>query len=242
MSATLNILDLIVIGFTLIFLITAFFRGFVKEIFSLINWLSAFVISYFASPIVAKLLIGYYSGNEIIFAAVVRIIIFLLVFVAAILSTSGLCKALKEKISAPIDRSLAIVYGLIKSMLVFGFLYATTVNLYGVLLGKKFHNRQEVEDALPKFFQESKSHNIIKFAGNAVDYPVKKFLEVFIGNMGKQIDDLQKLPNDLKLEEEKAADEKGHDELDERLKDSGYSGYNKKDLEKMNRLIEIIDK
>lgn len=237
MSTTINILDLIVIGFTLIFLITAFFRGFIKEIFSLINWLLAFFISYVVSPVVTKLFIGYYSGNEIIFAAVVRIIIFLLVFVAAILSTSGLCKTLKEKISTPIDRSLGVGYGLIKSMLVFGFLYATTVNLYGVLLGKKFHNRQEVEESLPKFFQESKSHNIIRFAGNAIDYPVKKFLEVFMGNMGKQLNDLQK------LEEEKDAEEnKNHDDLDDRLKDSGYSGYNKKDLEKMNRLIEIIDK
>ncbi len=216
----------------MIFITTAFFRGFVKEIFSLFNWLIALTLSYLLAPYLSKLLL-FYSDNKFVADIAARVIIFIFVFIATALSTSGLCKALKEKMSKVFDRSLGVLFGIVKTLLIFGFIYSISLNLYGFLLGK---NVEENSAPLPEWLLQAKCYNILHLSGNTLDPLVKKFFDATTKNLDKVVpkqDNLDEKINELLNKKDVA------EPLDESSEDAGY---NKKDIEKMNRLIEIIDK
>ncbi len=236
MATTFNLLDLIFIGFSIIFVLTAFLRGFVKEIFALFNWVLAFVISYALAPYFGKLLQFYTSKLTAIFLS--QIIIFTTVFIIAFFSTSSLCKSIKDKIPKVFDRSLGVLFGLFKTLLIFGFLYATATNVYGMILAKEVN-----EEKFPNWLVEAKCYNLIKISGNLIDPAVKVFLSEISDNFEKN--GMQKLIEENPLNEKKdAVDDLNVGDPDKLLKDvmkiQNDKGYSKKDIEKMNRLIEIV--
>jgi membrane protein required for colicin V production len=240
MSTTINILDLVFITFTIIFVVTAFFRGFVKEVFALFSWILALTLSYLLAPYAADLL-GKFYNNKLAIDISARSIIFVIVFFVTATSTSGLCKSLKDKVPLVFDRSLGVLFGLIKTLLIFGFVYALALNLFGFLLGKA---SATATDKMPIWLKEAKCYSILRFSGEILDPLVKKFFDAATENFDQVIPKPKNL--DEKIDE--VVDEKNKatenldassDDLQKALKDSGY---NKKDIEKMNRLIEIIDK
>lgn len=224
-------------------MVTAFFRGFVKEVFALFNWALALTFSYLLAPYAANLLEKFY-GNKLAIDIAARSIIFVIVFFIFAFSTSDLCKTLKEKIPKIFDRSLGVLFGLIKTLIIFGFVYALALNLFGFLLGKA---SATASDKMPIWLKEAKCYSILKFSGEALDPLVKKFFDAATANFDQVIPKPKNL--DEKIDEviggKDKADElldANSDELQKVLKDSGDAGYNKKDIEKMNRLIEIINK
>jgi len=240
MSTTFNILDLIFITFTIIFVTTAFFRGFVREVFALFNWLIALIISYLLAPYASKLLSSY-SDNKLVIDVVSRVIIFVLAFITSIMSTSGLCKVLKEKMPKIFDRSLGVLFGIVKTLIIFGFIFSTSLNLYGFLLGKKIDDSSPL---LPAWLRDAKSYNLLKFSESTLDPAVKKFFDSATQNFDEvapKSEDLNSKIDELMNKNDKAED--GAKSLDNNPEDVlKNSGYNKKDIEKMNHLIEIIDK
>ena len=89
-DAQLNYFDMVVIGIMLLSCIFAFFRGFVKEILSLVAWVGAAVVTiyffkptaeilnpYFSKPIISVVCatIALYFGSLIVFAIINRFII-----------------------------------------------------------------------------------------------------------------------------------------------------------------------
>ncbi len=232
-------LDLAFLAFILIFVVTAFFRGFVKEIFALLNWILALIFSYVLAPYAAEL-IEKYSKNALVSDIIARSLIFVVVFFVCAISTSNLRDALKEKIPKAFDRSLGVFYGLVKTILVFGFIVSLAFNLYGFLLNKKI---EESSVELPIWYKEAKSHDILKFSSQMLDPAVKLYFDAASKNfehvipksknLDEKIDEVIDQKNSKKVVEENSV------ELEKALEDSGY---NKKDLEKMNRLMEIIGK
>jgi membrane protein required for colicin V production len=252
MSTTFNLLDLIFITFTFIFVITAFFRGFVKEMFALLNWILAFVISYLLAPYAAKFIITYYH-NSAVADILARIIIFITIFLICAISTSGLCKILKEKIPRIFDRSLGIFYGLIKTLLVFGIFYSLIANSYRLLAQNNSSTKKEAKISanLPSWLKEAKCYNILKLAGNVLDPAAKMIFDAVTKNFDNKVVKSQSLEEKSSLDEKINELTKSTDETDKiadfasgkaATKNSGNSGYSKKDIEKMNRLIEIIEK
>ena len=129
MATTFNVLDLIFMACSVMFVAIAFIRGFVKEMFALSAWLLSFLLSYFLAPFAAKLLSSY-SENGLVLQIVCRVIIFFISFAIFIVSTSSLCNDLQEKVSHAIDRSLGVLYGLLKTLIVFGFIWIVIKALY----------------------------------------------------------------------------------------------------------------
>lgn len=237
MFTSFHYLDLAFIVFSLIFVITAFLRGFVKEIFSLLNWVVSLTLSYLLAPYISKLFESY-SDSKLVIDISARIIIFVLTFIIFAISTSGLSKALKDKMPKAFDRSLGVFYGLIKTLLIFGLFYSITLNLYGYLLGKK-------TTEIPSWMKEAKCYNILRVSGEVLDPLVKEFFEAITRNFDHVVPESKEL--DQKIDDVMKQKDKIDDGLDP-MKEEGKkavennSGYNKKDIEKMNRLIEIIDK
>lgn len=238
MSTTFNFLDLAFISFALIFVVTAFFRGFVREIFSLFNWILALSISHLLTPYASEAVM-IYSKNKLIADIVSRSIIFIFVFIIFAISTSQMCKTLKEKIPQHFDKSLGVLWGLLKTFLVFGVVYSILINAFASLSNKKI---DENSPQFPFWLKEAKCHSILKFSGEIVDPAIKLFFDAMVKNLDQVI---PKSANDLDKKIDEVTDgkktnsdeEKSDSSLD--LKDSGY---NKKDIEKMNHLIEILDK
>ncbi|OFW81415.1 MAG: hypothetical protein A2887_03845 [Alphaproteobacteria bacterium RIFCSPLOWO2_01_FULL_40_26] len=231
-----NLLDLVFFALTFIFVLTAFFRGLVKEIFALLNWIMALTLSYLLTPYLSDFLAKYFDSKVALDIAL-RSIIFIAIFIITAFATSGLRKSLKEKIPDIFDRSLGVLFGFAKTLLIFGFAYSLYFNLYGFVLGGKLKNSAM---KTPEWLQEAKSYSLIKLSGETIDPLVKKFFDAISANLNRVI------PNSKELLDQKIDDviqekiqENAVEEIGKALQDSGY---NKKDIEKMNRLIEIIDK
>ncbi len=236
MSATFNTLDLIFIAFAIIFVATGFFRGFVKEIFSLIGWLLAFAGSYFLTPFLADL-VNIYSRNKILSDLLSRSAIFIIILLVYTFSISNLVSDLKEKMPRSFDCSLGVLYGLIKTAIVFGFLYSVAMNALGFVAGKPI---SESSSQYPKFLKEAKSHDIMKGSADVLNPAVKLFFDDVVENFDNVI---PKNSNDLEEKIDEVVKEKKSAITDEEpifLEEN--SGYDKKDIQKMNHLIDIIDK
>jgi len=236
-SATFNVVDLIFFTFTTIFVLTAFFRGLVKEIFALLNWIVALTLSYLLAPYATDFF-SHHFDNKLVVDISARSIIFVLVFFITALSTSGLRDSLKEKMPKAFDRSLGVLFGFLKTLIIFGFIYSLYFNLYGFLLGDKL---KDSAVKTPDWLHNAKCYSLLKISGEALDPVVKKFFDAATKNFDHVV------PNSKELLDKKI-NEVIEDKINEKLNeaapdtDSTDSGYNKKDIEKMNRLIDIINK
>ncbi len=254
MSATFNTFDLIFFACSFIFIVVAFFRGFVKEIFSLFIWIIALAISYFGAPLLAKLLTSY-SGSKMVLDVVSRTMLFIVSFFILLLSTSGLVNDIKEKMPPILDRSLGVLYGVVKTLLIFGVFYAVIANLYGFLLGKK---QDPDGKKVPSWLTDARCGNILRITGETIDPAV----EAFIGAIIKNFEKPGMLPKTLDdkieetLEENNSKEAVKNHELDLQAlpdADSDYvegavkkiekeTGYDKKNIDKLGRLIDVIEK
>ena len=242
MSNALNVIDLAIIILGLIFIIMAIFRGLTKEVFAFSNWIIAFSLSYFLAPYFAEFLKNYVE-SKIVVDLSARGIVFIIVFITIALSTSGLCKTLQEKVPQTLDRFLGVCFAIFKTLIIFGCLYSIYINVYGFILGNKLNDREKIQD--PKFLIEAKSYGIIKAWGGFVDPVVKVFFNAISKNMEFSIS--KSLEFEDKINE--TVDDKSLD-VDGSLKNLDKSssqnepepGYNKKDIDKINNLIDKIEK
>lgn len=242
MSTTFNILDLILIAFAIIFVAVGFFRGFIKEFFSLIGWILAFVGSYFLTPYLASV-VNVYSDNKILADLLSRSAIFIIIIISYTFAVSNLANDLREKMPRLLDASLGVFYGLIKTLIVFGFLYSAAVNALEFVAGKPV---EESSPQFPTFLKEARFHDIMKGSGDILNPAVKLFFDDVVKNFDKTIpknsDELNEKIEEISKNKaaktviEKLSDQKEPEPSQENI------GYDKKDIQKMNHLIDIIDK
>ena len=269
MSTTLNMLDLIFIAFAIIFVTVAFFRGFVKEAFALINWIMAILVSTLLGPYLA-LLLKSYSKNFLLINIISQFIIFIAVFIGTAFATSNLCETLQDKMPKYFDRSIGIFYGLLKTLFVFGLIYSIAHNILILASSRNVDNKSESSKEMPDWLRDAKFYSLIKVSGDALDPMVKKSIEFTIDrfdeavskdpknkkfkDLDDKIDEIsekvevkedknEKPQSDKKtLEDKKNKPESKKESVKDIIEKEENSGYDKKDIEKMNRLIEIIDK
>ncbi len=240
------ILDLVFVVFTLIFILTAFLRGFVKEIFLLFNWVTALLMSYFLAPLVSSLFKSS-SIKGLVIYTVIGSVIFIATLIITSLSTSGLVKSLRSITPSSIDKSLGIFYGIIKTLLIFGVLYAVILNLFSAFLGTD--KNSSIKES-PDWLTNAKSYNIIRYSGELVDPIVESFFNSTYKDMQDKIKDMPL--NDLGKKMEDIATDKIESEskilIEEAVKDKnlddevGNPGYKKQDIENMRRLMDILSK
>ncbi len=248
MSTTFNMFDIIFFVLSFIFILVAFFRGFVKEIFALLNWLITVALAYLLTPYAAKF-IEHYSSNKLVVNVASSAIVFILIFIAIFFATRNLAHDWKEKMPENLDRFLGLLFGVVKSLLIFGLFYAVTANFYSLLNGKEEKTKKEKTEQLPEWLTQARCYHVVRASGKFMQPVISKALD----NMTDKLldaDDLPKKKLDDKIDEiiDEKDDKKGADEagalsdkaeqkVDEKYNDTGYS---KKEIEKMNRLIEIV--
>lgn len=261
MSSGLSIIDLIFVVFGLIFIVSAFIRGFVKEIFSLLNWVIAIAMSYVLTPIISPLFYSYSSSFGIV-DIVIKTIIFIFSFIIAAFSTMTIAKTVKELVPAPIDKSLGVFYGIIKTLLIFGLLYSVMLNFYAMLLNS---DKEKAVASSPEWLTDSKTYNIIRYSGQILDPIVTSFFKSAYSNfedlnddkvkdkikqgLGDQIEkisqedyfdqDNDNSSNDNDVNPSDVINNEAIKKVDDTIKNLGYD---KIDIEKMNNLIDILRK
>ncbi len=250
MDTTLNLFDLIFIIGLVSFVVLAFFRGFVREVFSLLNWAISIFATIFLSDLLAILLKSFLQDPFVI-NIVSLIASFIVVFIVSTILTRRLASIVKEKIPYSTDQFLGLAYGFLKAFLVFGLVYAFIINTHGIIF-KSAMSKAKYKDSMPSWLYNSKFRSVISPFGNTLD-PVVKMI---IGKASPRFEfkkkessllDLPALPGKIidkinsknvnKLEPYGIYN-KNKKIVDEKIEKQGY---NKRELKKMDNLINNIE-
>ena len=116
-------LDLLLLAVLVVSMLLGAWRGLVFEVLSLLGWVLAFYAAQYAAPAVAVSLPAVVVGEPVRYAAA-----FILVFVIAAFVAGLFTHLLKKMVQAvglrPVDRSLGVVFGLLRGVVL---LLAVTV-------------------------------------------------------------------------------------------------------------------
>ncbi|HWI26694.1 MAG TPA: CvpA family protein [Stellaceae bacterium] len=111
----MNLLDMIVIGVVLLSGLFAFARGFVKEALSVAAWIGAgFAALYglpYATPVAERFL-----PRGAVAEAVAGLAVFLVALIILSLATSSVARRVKESSLSAVDRTLGLVFGLVRGL------------------------------------------------------------------------------------------------------------------------------
>ena len=250
-----NNLDAIFFLTTLAIVFVASYRGAVKEVFSLLNWIIGFALSYLISPFLTQQLSPFFD-SKLILDVSTRIVIFMISFVTFLLLTSRFTSDLTESINNYLNRFLGLCFGLLKSLLIFGLFFSLYNCFFDYALGRRLVKSES--SRMPKWFTESYSAPIISFSGDIIDPVVRGF----IGILKINFSDVLKIQDTVKYKEEDLIKDKLLDDEQQNFrnyqnenptpqksetKKNSFTqqkndlGYDKKDIEKMQKLIEIIN-
>ncbi len=233
MATTMNMFDLIFLFAGLLFLVIGFFRGFVKEIFSLFVWIIALLVSFVITPFISPYL---NLGNDAINDVVTRSVLFIIVFFITNYYLSKISNDLTDRLPDALNRSLGILYGIAKTLIVFGVFYCVFLNSLMLVYGNKFDKNSS---QFPQWLKEAKCYGLVRTSGEIINPIFKKFFDSAAKNYEKYI------PKKQDENEEATLDKIMKDNSEyfqENLEKVSNPGYSKKDIEKMNHLIDIIDK
>ena len=249
-----NNLDAIFFLTTLAIVAVACYRGAVKEVFSLLNWIIAFALSYLISPFVSQQLSPFFD-SKLILDVSTRIFIFMISFIVFLLLTASFTTDLTESINTYLNRFLGLCFGFLKSLLIFGLFFSLYNCFFDYALGRRLVKNES--SRMPKWFTESYSAPIITFSGDLIDPVVRGFIGILKINFSdalklqdsikyKEVDLENKLLDDeqqnLKnYQNENLGPKKSEIKKNSFTQQKNDLGYDKKDIEKMQKLIEIIN-
>jgi membrane protein required for colicin V production len=153
-SIYFNIVDLVVISFILISCIVASYRGFIKEVFSMICWIAALMTAYYLHEKI-KIELQEYINQKVI----IDIVSLGIPFLIALFISNLISKWLSPKFSLPgllfFDKVGGFIFGVLRGiffivLIYLGFLY---------LLGK---------EQRPNILLEAKTYDYITKTANLV--------------------------------------------------------------------------
>ncbi len=242
MSTTLNMFDLIFIFSAIAIVLIAFFRGFVREIFSVFNWIITIALVYFLSPFLAKF-VNSYSHNTEISNIISSTIIFIIIFIGSTLLMRKVSESCQEKIPFTTNQILGVIFGVFKTFLIFGLVYGATINIYGEIYNVSAKAKQS--ETMPIWLYDAKTRALISPLGKVLDplvkFSISKVEERFLGKKitkkKEKIEDIIDEVDEVEESSEKP-DKKDVKKVNEKYEEKGYS---KKEIEKMDRLIEIVE-
>jgi len=249
---SLTTFDFTFFTITAIIMLIAFYRGIVKEIFALINWILSFTASYLLYPILCELFFDLFK-NKLVMNISIRSFTFIFVFIIFQFSTSSLIIDVSNSINRHLNRFLGFLFGAIKSLVLFGVVYSLYNCFFDYALGKKMVKK----NTMPSWYLSSYSSALVTKAGELVDPVVRGFFSL----AKKNVDDFIKIDEVVKPKIENDLISKYADEIESDIvikkpvddennknkiekpapKKPNDVGYEKKDIEKMQKLIEIIN-
>jgi uncharacterized membrane protein required for colicin V production len=231
----INNLDIVFFLITFFIVILASYRGIIKEFFSFINWVLAFSLSYLLSPFLENFLVNFFE-SKIVMHLAIRISVFFISFIVFLLLTDSYCKDLSEAINSTYNRLLGFVFGCFKSMLLFGIIFSLYNCFFDYALGQRLVTKNT--NRLPNWYVNSYSSTLINYSGDLIDPIVRGFISFF-----QLKNDLLSIDYKIKFDQ----DIQNLDQFNNKTnikkpeKPITNEGYDKNDIQKMQKLIEIIN-
>jgi len=118
----MNLLDIIVIGVILLSGLFAFARGFVKEALSVAAWVGAAFAVLYGLPYAAPFAERFLPKGPVADAAA-ALALFLAALIVLSLATSAIAGRVKESSLSAVDRTLGLVFGLVRGLVLVCLLY-----------------------------------------------------------------------------------------------------------------------
>jgi len=124
--------DIIVIFIMVISILMALFRGFVKEFFTIVSWILATLLTIYLSPVL-KNLFPEAEGKQAFYDAISILMVFSISMIVFSFVFGRFMTIMKKQNSMFLDRSLGILFGIIRGALliclgyifIVGFMYDT---------------------------------------------------------------------------------------------------------------------
>ena len=111
----MNALDIIVIAVVLLSGLFAFARGFVKEALSVCAWIGAGLAALYVLPYVGPIADRYLPKGAVA-DSVAAVTVFLVALIILSLVTSSLSRRIKESSLSAVDRTLGLMFGLVRGL------------------------------------------------------------------------------------------------------------------------------
>ncbi len=126
---SLTILDIAVIAVVAISAILALFRGFVREMFSIVGWIGAGVAVYFLLPVVRPYA-QKFVHDPLIAGVASGVVIFIVALFLISLIGAAVAPRIRDGGLAATDRSLGLVFGVIRGFFLVSLTYIPLLWLY----------------------------------------------------------------------------------------------------------------
>ncbi|MCH9769292.1 MAG: CvpA family protein [Gammaproteobacteria bacterium] len=109
--------DFVIIGIALFSIIISFFRGFLREVISLIVWILAFILALKFAPIFSQQLTGLIDGENLRYLLAFGIIFVVVIIVGAVFNL--VVKSIVSKVGfGALDKLLGIIFGFARGVFV----------------------------------------------------------------------------------------------------------------------------
>jgi len=224
--------------FFLIVFIVAFFsflKGFIRDFLGTLNLIIAFFASYFFSPFVAEFVV--HVGAPVIISDLsARFLIFVGVLIIGSVINHKVAYPLTKSIPSSIDSSLGFGFGFLKAYLITALIFAFVIS---------FYDKSSMESGKigPKWLLGSKTYDILMFAAKPLEPIVDNVLLNIKGKVDKENleKETQEGINQIIEEEEKDILPQYDVEEIPNLQEGDDQGYSPEELQKLNRLIELME-
>ena len=255
----LNLFDVAVVLIILITALLAFFRGFIKELLSVISWITAMSVSYLLSPVIVSNFFQNSKYPEMLIDIGTRTVLFTVILIIMSIISSKICAATNGKIPGSIDKSLGFVIGFSKSYFIVFLFFSILITFYSheLLIPKNDDNEKVIKNSKkrvgPSWLQQSISYGFLKVGAEIVQPVTDAAMNIIKKSNSIKVQDIDGNDNFEgsdqiieKLEELKELkDDVSKDIINEPLSDiqnKDQKGYSKKERQKLDHLIDVIDK
>jgi membrane protein required for colicin V production len=244
--------DYSILGIIAFFALIGLIRGFIREVFSIMNWVVAAIVTVYLRPILSNLIL-IKINIPIIADLISNLFLFTATFIFMSIITSNIAKGIADKFTAFVDVPFGLVFGAIKGYILSALIFSIILNIYG---------NKENE---PDWFAESKIYQPLSIGAEIV----KPFTDSLFGSLSER--DQEKEQEDEEFDKktkpaEKSIKQRGKvsryveriykskktkNESEKRVEPSRYTdlpsqnldkdnGYKREQIKKMNRLINTI--
>jgi membrane protein required for colicin V production len=133
------ILDIVAGTILFLSMLIAWFRGFIRETLTILGLIGSSIAALLGAPYAAPYVLGWFpnekdaDGNEpmlmgmipydVIAIAVSYLLVFVIVYIILSLCSHWLAKTAKEAGLGALDRSIGLIFGLIRAVILIGFLF-----------------------------------------------------------------------------------------------------------------------
>ena len=194
----INPVDGLVILAVLLSALLALFRGFVRELLSLISWTVAiFLGAKFAGAF--KPFFQHYTDNDAIAGGLGGFVVFILVLIVLTIISHYIAKTVRASAVSSVDRGLGFLFGALR-----GFLVAALVYLAGTLI---FTNEKSYPDWLTHAHTEPLLRRSAHWLTEQMPPSLKDDLDKSLGGTKKEADKAKAETADKAQEKQEKADD-----------------------------------